>query len=60
MKHVIDNNVSPEPSSLPQFLHIERKARDGMLEAAIKHPQTRTDGTTRVVAFCRIERGNRA
>jgi hypothetical protein len=60
MKHVIDNRDQPEPSSLPQFVRIERTARDGMLQAAIKHPQTRTDGSARVVAFCRIERGELA
>lgn len=57
MKHVIDNRDQPEASSLPHFARIERTARDGMLEAAIKHPHPRTDGSARVVAFCRIERG---
>jgi hypothetical protein len=60
MKHVIDNRDQPEPSCLPQFARIERASGDGMLQAAIKHPQPRTDGNARVVAFCRIERGNLA
>jgi hypothetical protein len=60
MKHVIDNRDLPEPSVLPQFVRIERASRDVMREAAVKHPQPRTDGNARVVAFCRIERGELA
>jgi hypothetical protein len=58
MKHVIDNRDQSAPSSLPQFVAIERANRDGLREAAIKHPQARADGNARVVEFCRIERGN--
>ena len=60
MKHLADNRDLPDTSSLPQFLRIERQARDIFLHAAIKHPQQRVDGNARVVAFCRIERGHSA
>jgi hypothetical protein len=60
MKHVIDNHDLPKQTSLPQFLRIERAMRDALFDAIIKRPQLRTDGNARVVAFCRIERGQRA
>jgi hypothetical protein len=60
MKHVIDNRDQSAPSSLPQFVAIERTSKDALLQAAIKHPQPRVEGNARVVEFCRIERGELA
>jgi hypothetical protein len=60
MKHLADNRDLPEASVLPQFVRIEKQGRDKLLDAAIQHPQPRTDGNARVVEFCRIERGNLA
>ena len=60
MKHVIDNQDLPETSRLRHFLRIERQSRDALLDAATRHPQPRTDGNARLVAFCRIARGRLA
>lgn len=60
MKHIADNRAPSEVSSLPQFLAIERAAGDGLLAAAMKHPQDRADSNRRLIEFCRIERGLRA
>ncbi|MGL4319283.1 MAG: hypothetical protein ACRCS3_00310 [Paracoccaceae bacterium] len=60
MKHLADNREPQDQSALPQFTRIERQARDKLLDAAIQHPQPRTDGNTRVVEFCRIDHGKRA
>jgi hypothetical protein len=60
MKHRIDNREAQDTSRLKQFARIERQARDKLTDAAIRHPQPRADGNTRVVEFCRIERGELA
>lgn len=60
MKHLADNRDLQDVSALPHFARIDRQGRDKLLDAATRHPQPRTDGNARVVAFCRIERGMRA
>jgi hypothetical protein len=60
MKHLADNRPPANASKLQQFLRIERQAQDALLRAKLRHPEKRTYGNTRVVAFCRIERGQTA
>jgi hypothetical protein len=60
MKHFADNRGLQDVSVLQHFVRIDRQKRDRLLEAAILHPQRREDSNARVVAFCRIERGELA
>jgi hypothetical protein len=57
MKHLADNRTPANATKLRQFLRIERQAQDALLRAKLRHPEKRHYGNTRVVAFCRIARG---
>ncbi len=60
MKHLADKRSLPDASRLMQFLRIERQQTDALLRATIHHPKPRTDSNARVVAYCRIDRGQEA
>jgi hypothetical protein len=60
MKHLVDKRTPANATKLQQFLRIERQAQDALLRAKLRHPEKRSYGNSRVVAFCRIERGQTA
>ena len=60
IKRVAETPAANRNSRLQQFLRIERQADDRLLQAAKRHPQPRTTGNGRVVAYCRIARGHQA
>jgi hypothetical protein len=55
-----DTRIETATGRLAQFLRIERQDTDALQRAFVKHPPPRTDGNGRVVAFCRIDRGQQA
>ncbi len=59
-KTVVETPTANRNSRLQHFVRIERQADDRLLQATKRHPQPRTTGNARVVAFCRIARGHRA
>lgn len=59
-RNVVETPAATRNSRLLEFLRIERRADDRLLQAAKRYPQPRETGNARVVAYCRIARGHQA